>query len=246
MSFICEICCPNARPQKNDAGRKKSKSPNKDRESRKLKTFQVPDTSLLTDSADNRYASTTSEGEADQGVSRSMMETSFYYSKSQLPAVDMEDAGADDDELKSKVKEIKKIAKKIECPIQKYPKSGKGMFQKVQDRFVAVCPDDELDVPGVNDFMRWKAGTLSWWESGDAFRNQATPKGFVPLLKIAKVDISKDDKAGRSVVIKHKHNNGMHDLVLIFNNNRDAEEWSYALWEFISLVRGQASASFVR
>mmetsp|Transcript_39295 Transcript_39295/g.62239 ORF Transcript_39295/g.62239 Transcript_39295/m.62239 type:complete len:249 (-) Transcript_39295:83-829(-) len=247
MTFICEICCPSARPLKKDR-RKKSSSPNKDRDSRKLKTFKVPDTILSPDSDNNRDFSPPSDCDPGSASPASASpETSFYYSKSHLPPVDMDDVEKDDVELKRKIKEIKKIAKKIEGPMQKHPKSGKGFFKKVQDRYVAVAPDNELDVPGVNDFMRWKAGTLSWWESGESYRNQATPKGFVPLLKIAKVDISKDDKIGKSVVIKHKHNNEMHELVLIFNNNRDAEEWSYALWEFISLVRGQTAsiATFV-
>lgn len=233
MTFLCELCCPSARQTKLKTEPRKSSRETKD-ERKRLNTFLVPDSFVAPDGdgEDARPPIDDADG---------VPETSFYYKKGAEPPMGKEPS--QEDEQKKLLKEIKKIAKRIEGPVQKHPKSGRGLFKKVQDRYVAIVPDDELDVPHVTDLMRWKAGTLSWWESLDACKSSGTaPKGFVPLLKIAKVDISKDDKTGKSVVVKHKFNHEMHELVLIFPTKRDAEEWSYALWEFISVIRGQSTS----
>jgi len=227
-TFLCEICCPTARQEK--IGRIDRKASAKGPSQRDMKTFMVPDTQEDAHEEEGRPTETT--------------ETSFYYAKWKAPSSEAEGGETDksnDEEARKKVlKDIKKIAKRIEGPVQKHPSTGKGIFRKAQDRYIAAVIDHELDA---GEFMKWKAGSLSWWESLDAFKSGSTaPKGFVPLMKIAKVDISKDDKSGKSVVVKHKHNQEMHELVLIFATNRDAEEWSYALWEFISLIRGQSTA----
>jgi len=142
-------------------------------------------------------------------------------------------------ELRRKLKEIKAIANRLEGPAQKYPRSGKGLFKKMQDRYIAVIPSE--DAGGHHDddveIALWKNGQLAYWESPSPFKQGLPPKGFVTLLKIAKVWVSKDDARGRSVIVKHKKGDEMQELVLCFPTKRDAEEWSYALWDFLSRLR---------
>lgn len=239
MSLACEFCCPTARQEKKGRSPRKTKQKQADEArdfgGKGLKTFMVPDSQDDDGDADNMDAECRRKEDE---------ETSCHYARKGEEASSREggEPAADEDDRKKVLKDLKKIAKRIEGPIQKHPSTGKALFRKTQDRYIAVVPDHELDV---GELTRWKAGSLSWWESADACRTgSAAPKGTVPLLKIAKVDISKDDKHGLSVVVKHKHNQQMHELVLVFPTNRDAEEWSYALWEFISLVRGQSTAVY--
>eukprot|EP00427_Karlodinium_veneficum_P000923 CAMPEP_0169175078 /NCGR_PEP_ID=MMETSP1015-20121227/64989_1 /TAXON_ID=342587 /ORGANISM="Karlodinium micrum, Strain CCMP2283" /LENGTH=228 /DNA_ID=CAMNT_0009249183 /DNA_START=137 /DNA_END=823 /DNA_ORIENTATION=- len=157
----------------------------------------------------------------------------------------------DDDEDDSRdqrkhLKELKTIAKRLEGPVQKHPKSGKSLMKKLQDRYLACIPAQEAGDARHRDEIaeeidKWKNGQLAYWEKLDAYKQGAQPKGHVMLLKIAKVWVSKDDTRGKSVVVKHKLNNEMQEMTLCFPTKRDAEEWSYALWEFISKLRGQSS-----
>jgi len=138
------------------------------------------------------------------------------------------------------LKEIRSIAKRLEGAVQKYPRSGKGLFKKMQDRFIAVSRAEEAadDSDVERELQLWKNGNLSYWESATCRKQGQPPKGGVVLLRIAKVWVSKDDARGRSVCVKHKKGDEMQELVLCFPAKRDAEEWSYALWEFISKLRG--------
>jgi len=144
-------------------------------------------------------------------------------------------------EQRKNLKEIKSIAKRLEGPVQKYPRSGKGLFKKMQDRYVACIPGE--GTAGDDEIALWKSGTLAYWECPASFKQSAAPKGFVTLLRIAKVWVSKDDARGRSVIVKHKRGDEMQELVLCLPTKREAEEWSYALWEFISKLRGQSNVS---
>lgn len=158
-----------------------------------------------------------------------------------------ENKAEDEKELQKRLNEIKAIAKRLEGPVQKSPRSGKGMFKKMQDRYVAVVKGEDCETTtgfGTNvEIALWKGGQLAYWEDGPSFRQGSAPKGNVILLKIAKVWVNKDDARGREVVVKHKRGDEMQELVLSFRTKRDAEEWSYALWEFISKLRGHSSGS---
>jgi len=148
----------------------------------------------------------------------------------------------DSDAVSKALKEMKAVIKRLEGPVQKYPRSGKGIFKKVQERYIAILPSED---PSRKDeaaqLALWKNGQLGYWENVTGYKQGGTPKGGVHLLKIAKVCVSKDDARGRSVIVKHKAADDMQELVLCFATKRDAEEWSYALWEFISMIRGQQS-----
>lgn len=138
---------------------------------------------------------------------------------------------------------LKAIAKCLEGPIQKYPRSGKGLFKKVQDRYIATIPGESRDGDETDKLQLWRKGQLAYWESADGYKKNATPKGAVTLMKIAKVAVSKDDVRGRSVIVKHKSGEDMQELVLCFPSKSDADEWSYTLWEFISKLRGDKTGN---
>jgi len=156
------------------------------------------------------------------------------------------------DEVRKQVKEIRAIAKKLEGQVQKYPRSGRGLLKKMQDRYIACIPldnalestDEKRELgnsnqsPAAQELSRWKGGNLAYWEHSSDFKTGIAPKGVVPLLRIAKVAVSKDDSQGRSVLVKHKMSSEMCELVLCFPSKRDAEEWSYMLWDLISKLRG--------
>merc|ERR1719359_1523063 len=67
-------------------------------------------------------------------------------------------------EMRRKLKEIKAIAKRLEGPVQKYPRSGKGLFKKMQDRYIAAIPfeDPSANNSGACDdkmsIESWKSG----------------------------------------------------------------------------------------
>lgn len=187
--------------------------------------------------------------------SQHMAATVAEVSKSFANGADLEEKK--NQEYRKQVKEIKAIARRLEGQVQKYPRSGKGLLKKMQDRYIAVIPhdstgnwssmdsgsaaEDKKDSPDKLELSRWKGGHLAYWEFSSEFKSGAAPKGVVPLLKIAKVAVSKDDSRGRSVLVKHKMSSEMCELVLCFPSKRDAEEWSYMLWDLISKLRGYAT-----
>lgn len=147
----------------------------------------------------------------------------------------------EEEEMRRKVRELQVVAQRLEGPVQKYPRSGKGLFKKMQDRYIAVVRgESEGGFQGEPnpEITAWKTGQLAYWENEKTFKQNAVAKGSVSLMKIAKVWVSKDDNRGRSVVVKHKDKDQMNELVLCFPTKRDADEWSYALWDFISKLRG--------
>lgn len=147
----------------------------------------------------------------------------------------------EEEEMRGKVRELQAAAQRLEGPVQKYPRSGKGLFKKMQDRYIAVCRGESeggCQGDANTEMTAWKSGQLAYWENERSWKQNAVPKGSVCLMKIAKVWVSKDDNRGRSVVVKHKDKDQMNELVLCFPTKRDADEWSYALWDFISKLRG--------
>jgi len=125
----------------------------------------------------------------------------------------------------------------LEGPVQKFPSSGKGIFKKMQERYVAVMPAKGKDKDEHDALHLWKAGVLAYWENVTEYRQDGTPKRSMDLMKIAKVCVWMDDDCGKSVLVKYKKGNDMQELVLCFPSKIDAEEWSYALWTFISMLR---------
>lgn len=149
--------------------------------------------------------------------------------------VEKENEGEDTTERKLLLKDLLAAAKKIEGPVQKYPKNGVGFFtsQSPQDRYIAVIPGSRAGGSAKRELDRWKAGTLSYWENRTDFRQDQAPKGNIPLLRIAKVHYAKDVPNGHGVIVKHKQGGEMCELILQFPNQMAAEEWSSWLPKFL-------------
>eukprot|EP00927_Polykrikos_kofoidii_P032027 TRINITY_DN27400_c0_g1_i1.p1 TRINITY_DN27400_c0_g1~~TRINITY_DN27400_c0_g1_i1.p1 ORF type:complete len:318 (-),score=93.69 TRINITY_DN27400_c0_g1_i1:66-1019(-) len=141
--------------------------------------------------------------------------------------------------------EVAGLARLVQASCQKYPKRGGGIFMSgVQNRFVAAVPakDDGGDASAGGQsrtslLQRWRNGRLAYWTDKEAFTKDQKDKGGVDLLMIAKVSMKKDDDSGLIVIVKHKLDNEMCELQLRFKTKREAEQWSYACWEFIAKLR---------
>mmetsp|Transcript_68940 Transcript_68940/g.109400 ORF Transcript_68940/g.109400 Transcript_68940/m.109400 type:complete len:234 (-) Transcript_68940:161-862(-) len=219
---LCALCC-NRSAQKHG-----SKSRSKSRQPTSIRSTQSPARSFA-------------DGLSDAWSSTSFVPKSFT---GKTYVVESGDDVQDAAEHKKKLRDLKALMKRLEGPVQKFPKSGKGLMRKPQDRYVVVVPGEEVHPSASKDTSLseidcLKNGQLAYWESSTAYKQNNDAKGFILLLKIAKVWVSKDDSKGKSVVVKHKVGSEMQEMVLCFPTKRDAEEWSYALWEFISKLRGQ-------
>lgn len=133
--------------------------------------------------------------------------------------------------------DLESSSRRLEARVRKYPSSGRGIFKRMQERYVAVMPAKGKDEGEHEGLRLWKAGVLAYWENATEHRQGGTPKRSVHLMKIAKVCVWQDDDGGKSVLVRHKKGNDMQELVLCFPSKIDAEEWSYALWTFISMLR---------
>lgn len=139
------------------------------------------------------------------------------------------------------VEVLEQKAGRIAGVFKKYPKSGKSYLKGRQDRYFAVIPHSTLDsgdaaAGNLSEVDRWVFGSLAYWENKEAHEMAAQPKGMVELMKIAKVSSDKKSSHHR-VIVKHKRGDDYSELVIQFESKRAADEWSYALWDFISKLR---------
>mmetsp|Transcript_118592 Transcript_118592/g.221616 ORF Transcript_118592/g.221616 Transcript_118592/m.221616 type:complete len:261 (+) Transcript_118592:84-866(+) len=192
---------------------------------------------------DSFRTSLVSQAFQEQFSVRSSLGSARSGAPSEADKAEKEKECEDAPESKQILKDLLAAAKKIEGPVQKYPKGGRGFFksQSPQDRYIAVIPrDGETSRAGGSakqELDHWKAGTLSYWENRTEFREKQVAKGNIPLLRIAKVHYAKDVQNGHGVIVKHKQGGEMCELILQFPNKMAAEEWSYTLWKFLSELR---------
>lgn len=234
FAVVCGLCCERTSSKKNVHGKKN------------VVKFAKSRTGACdsNDSMSDRAHSADEKGSFVQqllpeGLNGSTISSSF--TKSTISA-SLERRENEEEEMRRKVRDLQAVALRLEGPVQKYPRSGKGLFKKMQDRYIAVCRGESEGAShgdANTEMTSWKSGQLAYWETERSFKQNTVPKGSVGLMKIAKVWVSKDDNRGRSVVVKHKDKDQMNELVLCFPTKRDADEWSYALWDFISKLRGQ-------
>lgn len=149
------------------------------------------------------------------------------------------------------LEQIEELAGQTSRTVQKYPKSGRSLFSK--NRHVAAMPAAErlgVSSSKASDprriIQRWRNGKFGWWESEEAWTQGLDPKGTMDLMAIVKVQTYKDDKSGRGVVIKYNAPNEKNEMepcemVLMFPTKRDADEWGYSLWSFLSKLRTRAT-----
>eukprot|EP00930_Biecheleria_cincta_P079542 TRINITY_DN67420_c0_g1_i1.p1 TRINITY_DN67420_c0_g1~~TRINITY_DN67420_c0_g1_i1.p1 ORF type:complete len:259 (-),score=47.24 TRINITY_DN67420_c0_g1_i1:77-814(-) len=144
-----------------------------------------------------------------------------------------------DAEAKVKVDAVEAQAVKLKGVCKKYPTSGSegwGYSLKAKERFFALAPDSSLCNKGASWYDRlraWQAGSLSYWESENAFRQGYAPKGSIPLLSITKVSI--DEGSPYDVFVKYDRGGGQADesdiikLRLNFTKRDKAEKFRYGL-----------------
>jgi len=149
------------------------------------------------------------------------------------------------------LEQIEELAGQTSRTVQKYPKSGRSLFSK--NRHVAAVPAAErvgVSSSKASDprriIQRWRNGTFGWWENEEALTQGLDPKGSMDLMAIVKVQTYKDDKSGRGVVIRYNAPNEKNEMepsemVLMFPTKRDADEWGYSLWSFLSKLRTRAA-----
>lgn len=159
------------------------------------------------------------------------------------------------------MEDLKRAATFLEGPVQKYPKSGRGILKSPQDRYIAVLPKfersqtSEMSSIGttasmMSDRSTWSGssnepdiGSLAYWADQDDFLSNGPPKGLVPLSSIRKVsfkDSMSSRMSARSVHVKHKcdkRGGDKCDMVLVFPTKRCAEEWCHTFSEFLVLLR---------
>mmetsp|Transcript_90013 Transcript_90013/g.155937 ORF Transcript_90013/g.155937 Transcript_90013/m.155937 type:complete len:324 (-) Transcript_90013:8-979(-) len=140
-------------------------------------------------------------------------------------------------------------ARKLEGPVQKYPKSGRGLFKSTQERYLAAIPKERTpsesdchpshtaDERLKHELDCWKDGTLSYWESCADYMAKEIPKGSVPLLQIVEVHYAEDVQGGCGVVVKHMQGGETNELVLLFPNKMLAVKWINTLWDLLSKLR---------
>lgn len=147
------------------------------------------------------------------------------------------------------LQDMKFAARKLEGPVQKYPKSGRGLFKSTQERYLAAIPKESepsesdchpsqtADEVLNHELDCWKDGALSYWESCADYMAKEIPKGSVPFLQIAEVHYAEDMQGGCGVVVKHIQGSETCDLELLFPNKMLAVQWINTLWDLLSKLR---------
>mmetsp|Transcript_21013 Transcript_21013/g.38389 ORF Transcript_21013/g.38389 Transcript_21013/m.38389 type:complete len:360 (+) Transcript_21013:75-1154(+) len=160
------------------------------------------------------------------------------------PAV--EDQFDQEAEREQLIEEIMRAAQKLEGPVQKYPKSGRGLLKSPQERYIVALPILDRSKPsGSFSSMNSKGsmperyiGDLSYWEDEDDYLASRPPKGVVPLAHIRHVNCCKDDN--HAVRVQHKcdkKGGDMCDMILLLPSKSCAEDWCRSLSEFLPKLR---------
>lgn len=140
------------------------------------------------------------------------------------------------DEEQRVVAEIEAFAALVEGVVLKFPRRGMSLLTRPRSRYVAAVKTTLPPRRGIllTEHQRWVLGSLSYWESEHEFRAGREPKGSVPLRFISKVQAARERGM---VTVKHKMEESAHELVLLFDDRRRAEEWSFALWSVLAKLR---------
>lgn len=185
------------------------------------------------------------DSDADPTSSSDMSIMGIFTSNSN-PAMSEPQRGRDSTYLKDSegLKGLETLALNLARPIQKYPKSSRRFLKSPKERYIAIIP--QVESRGVKPTLRdWINGWLAYWEDENDFMEGFEPLGGVKLMRISRVQIDTDcSGTDRGVVVKHKMGDTFHELILLLGDRRDAQEFCYMLWEFISKLRGQWSPDF--
>lgn len=135
------------------------------------------------------------------------------------------------------------IAQRIEGTYKKSPMSGKSLVKGMQERYFALVPSqfnggDVAAGQPKRALQGWILGRLSVWRDKSSFLAKDPPRGSIEIMKIAKVSWDRNCPSGNRVIIKHlAGDKEFQELVVQMATKSEAEEWAYALWDFIARLR---------
>lgn len=143
------------------------------------------------------------------------------------------------------VAEVKALAKDLEGPVQKYPKSGRSSlldgFRRIQNRHVVIVPRPTKESrdrrTAESEIARWRGGCLGWWESKEEYKKNERPKGYVMLGKILDVNLSSKDK--QAVTIEHRDQDMTCNLELVLPTQELARRFDSSLKDLLSKLNGR-------
>jgi len=145
------------------------------------------------------------------------------------------------DENRRIVEEIEMLAKRLQGPCKKYPKSGASFMSSAKDRFVAVIAADvragDMSDGGSSWSAwrhRWRRGKLAYWADEASFRRREEPKGHVDLLSVTRVSCG--DCSPQEVTVSHAVGEERYKLIISFADGKRAENWRHALRRLRSLL----------
>mmetsp|Transcript_44316 Transcript_44316/g.117540 ORF Transcript_44316/g.117540 Transcript_44316/m.117540 type:complete len:209 (-) Transcript_44316:67-693(-) len=146
-------------------------------------------------------------------------------------------------DVTSLVHELEDTAQQLESEVEKFPSSARSFLQGSRARYIAVVPLP--GTAGVHDresvLRRWRGGSLAWWKTFRDFKANVPPQNTIGLLRIAKIHYAKSEPSGRGVIVKHKSVSGeTSEMMLLFQTKSAGEQWTYTLWSFIRMLRGQS------
>jgi len=145
---------------------------------------------------------------------------------------------ADEENYRLCCKELRKIARRLKGPCQKYPKHDGGdriVGAALKNRYVAIVPSEEApeehvaedDWPG--QLQRWRRSRLAYWADSASCKNADPPKGHIQLMQIVKV-IRDEEKTPLEVSVRYREEGGeAFALILRFPAEGEAMRWSQAL-----------------
>mmetsp|Transcript_91816 Transcript_91816/g.143207 ORF Transcript_91816/g.143207 Transcript_91816/m.143207 type:complete len:195 (+) Transcript_91816:90-674(+) len=132
------------------------------------------------------------------------------------------------------VLELHGLAIRMTKNIRKYPNSSKK-FQRWREQFISALPAQEGT--GLTPLQRWQHGCVVFWEDKASFTSSSKPTNRLSLLRIAKVQHLEKQGNACGVMIKHRPENDVEEIMLIFPTRNEAKEFSDILWELIAKLR---------
>lgn len=249
--FVCAcFCSRNGKPQEKPAGRSqfggRSVRFSAARPARPTtmsgKLADVED--VIRDIADGDHGSSSSEDQGKKGVtfgaSWDALVPSPRAGSRDSSSSRSSSAKSPRDSSAQMLADVKALAKDLEGPVQKYPKSGRSSFldgfRRLQTRYLVVVPRPSKEArdrrTAESDIARWRGGCLGWWESKEEYKKNERPKGYVMLGKVVDVKLSSKDK--QAVTIEHRDQDMTCNLELLLPTQELARRFDSSLKDLLS------------
>lgn len=145
---------------------------------------------------------------------------------------------------------LENMANRLARTVQKFPHNAKSSMlglRKPVDRYLAILPqavggDSVYGAGELGLLERFRCGWLAWWDNERACTKGDKPKGYISLLRITRVHHERVSMDARGVLVKHKKGDSPQEFLFLLPTKREAQEFAYMLWEFLSKLRGEWNA----